>query len=152
MRVCRCVCKCVIVFKFLACQGFVDDYKERFFSKWKRGGNAARPQKFSATHLLADYTTNVHGTDRPLRYYFFLLLLLDVCEEEEEEELEEVTSFFFFFYIILLLFELIFGCIQLSGIREQKVEEEEEEEEEEGVPLMLTWRARMEKERQWCRP
>jgi len=63
----------------------------------KGGGNAARPQKFSATHLLADYTTNVHGTDRPLRFYFFLLLLLDVCEEEEEEELEEVTSFFFFF-------------------------------------------------------
>ena len=77
--------------------------KKDFFRNEKGGGNAARPQKFSATHLLADYTTNVHGTDRPLRYfyhYFFLLLLLDVCEEEEEEEeLEEVTSFFFFFFI-----------------------------------------------------
>ena len=71
--------------------------KKDFFRNEKGGGNAARPQKFSATHLLADYTTNVHGTDRPLRYYFFLLLLLDVCEEEEE--LEEVTSFFFFFFI-----------------------------------------------------
>jgi len=49
-----------LVFSFF----FLYNLKE-IFSKKK----IARPQEFSATHLLVDYTTNVHGTDRPLRFF-----------------------------------------------------------------------------------
>jgi len=50
-----------LVFSFF----FLYNLKE-IFSKKK----IARPQEFSVTHLLVDYTTNVHGTDRPLRFFW----------------------------------------------------------------------------------